>query len=61
MRLTNIDKRVGRKSEYLSPGPGAHNTINKWANQTFKRENVIGNLNLFGKTTKSFPTLRIYH
>ena len=37
MRLTIIDKRVGKKSEFFTPGPGAHNTINKWANQTFKR------------------------
>jgi len=37
MRLTNIDKRKGINSLIKSPGPGAHNVLNKWASQTFKQ------------------------
>ena len=61
MRKTTIDKRKGRNNEVKSPGPGEHQVINKWAKQTFCRENLVGKLCLFSKTTRSFPTLSVYH
>jgi hypothetical protein len=37
MKLTEIDKRKGIKSQIKSPGPGSHDVLNKWASQTFKK------------------------
>lgn len=37
MKITNIDKRQGKKVMEIAPGPGQHNILNKWATQTFQR------------------------
>lgn len=61
MKTIQVDKRLGSTSQSTSPGPGSHNLLNKWGKQTFSREKLIGKLNLFSKTTNSFPSVCIYH
>jgi hypothetical protein len=61
MKVPSIDKKSGRNSLMSCPGPGAHETLNKWGNQTFFRERLIGKLHIFEKTTRSFPILKVYH